>query len=90
MVVSVLAVSLDPIGVVFGAWPPGMLLVAVAPPSGGAVVSVDSVPLVEVERTTWPSGSNFCSCVVERLWSMSAVTWTRAAPAPTLADLGIF
>ncbi|SPU43188.1 Uncharacterised protein [Brevundimonas diminuta] len=46
-------------------------------------MSCDCEPLVEVERTTWPSGSNFCSCVVERLWSMSAVTWTRAAPAPT-------
>jgi hypothetical protein len=60
-----------------------MLFAAVTPPSFWPVVSEDCEPLAVVERTTWPSGSNFCSWVVERLWSMSAVTWTRAEPTPT-------
>jgi len=34
LVVSVLALSLEPAGVVVGAAPPGMLLVAVVPPEG--------------------------------------------------------
>jgi hypothetical protein len=57
LVVSVLAVSRDPAAPAAGASPPGMLFVAVAPPSAAGSVLVDSVPLVAVERTTWPSGS---------------------------------